>query len=120
VFKNRVLRKIFGPKREEVIGEWKKLLNEELHDLYSSPNIIQVIKETEVGGARRRYGEKRNTDRVFVGKLEGKRQFGRNRLRWKCTIQVDFDGMAWTGLTWLRTGAGHVAGLCEHCNELLG
>jgi hypothetical protein len=70
VFENRVLRKIFGPKTDEVTGEWRKLHNEELRDLYSSPSIIRIIKERRMiwAGHVTRMGEKRNTYRLLVGK----------------------------------------------------
>jgi hypothetical protein len=75
VFENRVLRRIFGPKRDEVTGEWRKLHNKELHDLYSSPNIIGIIKSRRMrwAGHVARMGEKRNAYRLLVGKPEGKR-----------------------------------------------
>jgi hypothetical protein len=75
VFENRVLRRIFGPKRDEVTGEWSKLHNEELHDLYSSPSIIRIIKSRRMRWASHvtRMGEKRNAYRLLVGKPEGKR-----------------------------------------------
>jgi hypothetical protein len=74
VFENRVLRRIFGPKRDEVTGDWRKLHNEELHNLYSSPNIIRMIKlrRTRWAGHIARMGEKRNAYRILVGKPEGK------------------------------------------------
>jgi hypothetical protein len=71
VFENRVLRRIFGLKRDEVMGDWRKLHNEELHNLYSSPNIIRVIKWTCTNGG------KRNGYRILVGKPKGKRPLGR-------------------------------------------
>ena len=79
VFENRVLRRIFGPKRDEVTGEWRKLHNEELNDLTFSPNIIHVIKSRRIGWAGRvaRMGEKRGVYRVLVGNPEGKRPLGR-------------------------------------------
>jgi hypothetical protein len=75
VFENRVLRRIFGPKRDEVMGDWRKLHNEELHNLYSSPNIIRIIKSRRMRwvGHVARMGETRNAYRIFVGKLERKR-----------------------------------------------
>jgi hypothetical protein len=74
VFENRVLRRIFGPKRDEVTGEWRKLHNEELHMLYSSPNIIRQIKSrrTRWAGHVARMGEERNVYSVLMGKPEGK------------------------------------------------
>jgi hypothetical protein len=76
VFENRVLRRIFGPKRNEVTGEWRKLHNKELHDLYSSPSIIRITKSRRMrwAGHVARVGEKRNDYRLLVGKPEGKRQ----------------------------------------------
>ena len=78
---NRVLRRIFGPKRDEVRRQWKKLHNEELNDLYCSPNIVRVIKSRRMRwvGHVARMGEKRGVYRVLVGKSEGKRPFGRPR-----------------------------------------
>jgi hypothetical protein len=79
VFENRVLRRIFGPKRDEVTGEWGKLHSEELHDLYSLPSISQV--EEDAMGVSCSTNEKRNTYRLLVGKPEGKRPLGRPRRR---------------------------------------
>jgi len=78
VFENRVLRKVFGPKRDEVTGEWRKLHNEELNDLYSLPNIVRVVKSRRIRWARHvaRMGEDRVVQRVLVGKPEGKRPLG--------------------------------------------
>jgi hypothetical protein len=75
VFENRVLRRIFGSRRDEVTGDWRKLHNEELHNLYSSPNIITVIKSRRMrwAGHVARMGAKRNAYRILVGKPEGKR-----------------------------------------------
>jgi hypothetical protein len=82
VFENRVLR-IFGPKREED-GSWRELHNDELHSLYSSPNIVMVIKtkEDEVGETYGTYGDERDVYRVLVGRPEGKKPLGRPRRRW--------------------------------------
>jgi hypothetical protein len=79
VFENRVLRRIFGPKGDEVTGEWRKLHNEELHDLYSSPSIIRIIKSSRMrwAGHVARMGEQRKAYRSLVGKPEGKRPLGR-------------------------------------------
>jgi hypothetical protein len=85
VFDNRVLRRIFGPKRDEVTGEWRRLQNEELHALYSSPNIIQVIKSRrQMGRVCRTYG----AQRALVGKFEGRRPLGRPRHRWEDNIKM--------------------------------
>jgi hypothetical protein len=83
VFENRVLRRIVGPKRDEVTGEWKKLHNEELHNLYSSPNIIRQIKSRRMrwAGHVPRMGEEGKVYKVLVGKPEGKRPLGRPRRR---------------------------------------
>jgi hypothetical protein len=83
VFENRVLRRIFGPKRDEVTGEWRKLHNKELHYLYSSPSIIRIIKSRRMrwAGHVARMGEKRNAYRLLVRKPEGKRPLGRPRRR---------------------------------------
>jgi len=84
VFENMVLRRIFGPRRDEVMGEWRRLRNEELNDLYSSPNIVRVIKSRRMrwAGHVAHVGEERGAYRVLVGKLEGKRPLGRPRHRW--------------------------------------
>jgi hypothetical protein len=83
VFENRVLRRILGPKRDEATGEWRRLHNEELNDLYSSPNIIRVIKSKRMrwAGHVARRGEKTGAYRILVGRPEGRRPLGRPRLR---------------------------------------
>jgi hypothetical protein len=79
MFENRVLRRIFGPKRDGVMGGWRKLHNEELHNLYSKPSIIRIIKLRRMrwAGHVAQMGEKRNVYRLLVGKPEGKRPLGR-------------------------------------------
>jgi hypothetical protein len=90
VFENRVLRRIFGPKMDEVTGEWRKLHNEELRDLYSSPSIIRIVKSRMRWADHvARMGEKRNAYRLMVGKPEGKRPLGRQRRRWVYNIRID-------------------------------
>jgi len=91
VFENRVLRRVFGHKWDEVTGEWRKLHNEELRDLYSLPNIVWVVKSGKMGWAGQvaRMGEGRVVHRVLVGKPEGKRPLGRPRLRWEDNIKID-------------------------------
>ena len=88
MFKNRVLRRIFGPERVEVVGEWRKLHNEELNDLYCSPNIVRVIKSRRMrwAGNVARMGERIGVYRVLVVKPEGKSPLGRARRRWEYNI----------------------------------
>jgi hypothetical protein len=95
VFENRVLRRIFGPKKDAVTGEWRKMHNEELHNLYCSPNIIRMIKSRRMGWARHvaRMGEKRNAYRILVGKAEGRSPLGRPRCRWVDNIKIDLRGI---------------------------
>jgi hypothetical protein len=87
------LRRIFGPKRDEVTGEWRKILNEELNDLYSSPNVIWMIKSRRIRwvGYVARLGGRRGAYRVLMGKPEGKRPLGRPRCRWKDNIKMDLQ-----------------------------
>jgi len=84
VFENRALRRVFGPKRDEVTGEWRKLHNDELRVLYSLPNIVRVVKSRRMrwAGHVARMAEGRGVHRVLVGKPEGKRPLGRPRRRW--------------------------------------
>jgi hypothetical protein len=90
VFENRVLRRIFGPKRDEVAGDWRKLHNEELNDHYSSLNIIQMIKvrRMRLAGHVAHMGESRGAGRVLVGKPEGKKPLGRPRHIWEDNINL--------------------------------
>ena len=90
MFENRVLRRIFGPKGNEVTGEWRKLHDEELNDLYCSPNIIRVIKLNRMrwAGHVARMGERRGVCRVLVVKPELKRSLGRPRRRWEDNINL--------------------------------
>jgi hypothetical protein len=103
VFENRVLRRIFGTKRDEAIGDWRKLRNEELHNLYGSPSIIRIVKSRRMrwAGHVARMGEKRNAYRILVGKPEGKRPLGRLRRRWEDNIKMDVRQMEWGGMDWI-------------------
>jgi hypothetical protein len=104
VFENRVLRRIFGPKRDEVKGEWRKLHNEELHNLYSSPDIIRQAKSRRMrwAGHVARMGEERKVYKVLVGKPEEKRPLGRPRRRWEDGIRMDLREIVLRGVDWIR------------------
>jgi hypothetical protein len=111
MFENRVLRRIFGPKRDEVTREWRKLHNEELHNLYSSPDIIRQVKSRRMRwtGHVARMREERQVYKVLVGKPEAKRPLGRPRRRWEDGIRMDLREIGlgvWIGFNCLRTGTG--------------
>jgi len=93
VFKNRVLRRVFGPKRDEVTGEWRKPHNEEPNDLYSLPNVVRVLKSRRLRWAWHvaRMGEDSGVHRVLVGKPEGKKPLRRLRRRWEDNIKMDLQ-----------------------------
>jgi hypothetical protein len=117
-----VLRRIFGPKREED-GSWRKLHNDELHSLYSSPNIVRVItsRRTRWAGHMARIGEERGVYRVLVGRSECKRSLGRPRRRWEDNIEMDLREMEIDGANWIRLAReGQMADFCEHGNETSG
>jgi hypothetical protein len=94
VFENRMLRRIFVPKRDKVMGGWRKLHNEELHNLYSSPSIIRMIqvKEDEMGGACSTNGGEQECTQDIGGKAKGRRSMGRPRRRWLDNIKLDRMG----------------------------
>ncbi|KAJ4443792.1 hypothetical protein ANN_05572 [Periplaneta americana] len=104
VFENKVLRKIFGAKRDEVTGEWRKLHNTELHALYSSPNIIRNLKSRRLrwAGHVARMGESRNAYRVLVGRPEGKRPLGGPRRRWEDNIKMDLREVGCDDRDWIN------------------
>jgi len=99
-----VLRRIFGLKRDEVTGEWRKLHNEELNDLYSSPNIVRVIKSRRMRWAWHvaRKRERRGVYRIFRRKPEGKRPLGRPRRRWENNIKMDLQEVGCWGVDWIE------------------
>jgi hypothetical protein len=103
VFENMVLRKIFGPKRDEVTGEWRRLHNEVLYDLYSSPNIIRVIKSRGIkwAGHVARMGEGTDAYRILVGRPDGKRPLVRPRRRWDNNIKMDLQEVGWGSMNWI-------------------
>jgi hypothetical protein len=104
VFENRVLRRIFGPKRDEVTGYWRKLHNEELHNLYSSPNIIRMIESRRMrwSGHVARMGETRNAYRTLVGNPEGNRPLRRPRRRSVDSVKIDLREVGWDGMDWIE------------------
>jgi hypothetical protein len=109
VFENKVLRRIFGPKREED-ESWRKLRNNELHSLYSSPNIVRVIKSRRMrwAGHVARMGEGRVVYRVVVGMPEGKRPLGRPRRRWEDNIKMGLREIRIDGANWIRLAQDRV------------
>jgi len=109
VFENRVLRRILGPKRDEVAETWRKLHNEELNDLCCSSVIVRVIKSRRMKweGRVARMGESKDVYRVLVGKPAGKRPLGGHRSGWKDNIKMDFQEVGYEGVdgsSWLRIG----------------
>jgi hypothetical protein len=103
VFENRVLRRIFGPKRDGVTGEGRRLHNEELNDLYSSPNIIRVIRSRRMRwvGHVARMGEGRGAYRILVERPEGRRPLGRPRHKREDNIKMDLQEVGWGAMEWI-------------------
>jgi hypothetical protein len=109
VSENRVLRRISGPKREED-GSWRKVYNDELHSLYSSLNIVRVIKSRRMMSAEHvaRMRDVRDVYRILVGGPEGKRPLGRSRRRWEDNIKMDFKEIGIDGANWIRLAQDRV------------
>jgi hypothetical protein len=109
VFENRVLRKIFGPKREEDVS-WRKLHNDELHSLYSSRNIVRLIKSRRMRWARHvaRMEDGRGVYSVLVGRPEGKRPLERPRRRWEDNIKMDLREIGINGANWIQLAQDRV------------
>jgi hypothetical protein len=110
VFENRVLTRLFRPRRDEGTGRWRKLHNEELHDLYSSPSLIRMItSRRRWAGHVARMWEKRSAYRLLVEKREGKGPLGRPRRRWVDNIEMDLGEIGWGSMEWtgmVRIGTG--------------
>jgi hypothetical protein len=106
---NRVLRRIFGPKRDEG-GSWKKLHNDEIHNLYSSPNIVRVIESKRMRwvGHVARMGEGRGVYRVLGGRPEGKKSLGRCRRKWEDNIKLDLREIGFDVANWIRLAQDRV------------
>jgi len=104
VFEKRVLRRIFGPKRDEVTGEWRKLYNEELYCLYYSPIIFRAIKSRRMRwvGHVAGNGERRGVYRILVGKPKGKSPLGRPRRRWEDNIKMYLQEVGCGGMDWIE------------------
>jgi hypothetical protein len=117
MFENRVLRRVFGPKRDELAGEWRKLHNEELNDLYSLPNIARVVKSRRMRWARHVacMGEDRGVHRVLVGRPEGKKPFGRPRRRWEDNIKMDIQEIGGGRGDWMELAQDR-----DSCRALVG
>jgi len=103
VFENMVLRRIFGHRSDELTGEWRRFHNEELNDLYTSPNIVHVIKSRRMrwAGHVERMGEERGVYRALVGKPEGRRPLGRPRRRWMDNIRMDLQEVGCGYVDWI-------------------
>jgi len=108
VFENMMLRRILGPRRDEVTGEWRRLHNVELNDLYPSPNIVRVIKSRRMrwAGHVTRMGEEMGVYRVLVGKSEGRRPLGRPRRRWADNIRTDLQEVGCGFMDWIELAQG--------------
>jgi hypothetical protein len=97
-----VLRRIFGPKREERAGGWRRLHNEERHNLYATPNVIRVVRSRKMDVACSTDGREKFTFIILVGNLEGKRSLGRSMRRWEDNIKMDLREIGWKGVDWIH------------------
>jgi hypothetical protein len=106
VFENRVLSRIFGPQKEEVVADWRRLHSEERRNLYASRNVIRVIKSRMMkwAGYVARTGGMRNACKILVRRPEGKRPHGRPRNRWENNLRIDLRNVGWEGAVGLRAG----------------
>lgn len=110
VFENKVLRKIYGPKRDEMTGEWRRLHNEELHGLYDSPDVVKIMKSKRLrwAGHVARMREKRRLYSILVGRPDGKRPLGRPRRRWEDNIRRDLREVGVRDENWLDTAQDRI------------
>jgi len=106
VFENMMVRRMVGPKRNNITGEKRRLHNEELNDLYSSPNTIRVIKKNEMGGTRSTYGEKRGVYRILMGRPEVKRAIGRAWPVRADNCKMGLQGVGWGDMDWIDLAQG--------------
>jgi hypothetical protein len=121
-FENRVLRRIFGPKRDKVTGRWRKLHNEELHGLYSSTGIVRVIKARRMrwAGHVARMGEVRGAYNILVWRPEGRRPLRRPMRRWEDNIKMDLREIGFWGADCIHWAQDRDRGSWEHGNEPSG
>jgi hypothetical protein len=117
-----VLTRVFGSKRDEVTGGWRKLHNEELHNLYSSPNIIRMMKSRRMRWAGHTSRKRREAHKILVGKPKGKSPFGRPRRGLENNIKMQVTEIQWELADWIRLtqDKGAVTGSCEHGNKPSG
>jgi hypothetical protein len=116
VFENRALRRIFGPKREED-GSWRKFHNDELHNLYSSPNIVRVIKSRRMRWAGHVARMGRGVYKVLVGRPEGKKPLGRRRRRWEDNIKIDLREIRIDEANWSQLAQDRVQFNTQHIKK---
>ena len=120
VFENKILRRIFGPIRDEETGEWRKLHNVELHNLYGLPDIVRLIKSRRLrwAGHVARMGESRTAYRVLTGSPDGRRPVGRPRRRWSDNVKRDLAEIGCCNSDWVANAQGGLAWVCQCGDEL--